>query len=102
MRLIVRLQPSVLARSLAQECDEHRSDEAFSRLELENTRHVLDCAERVRKEIPPGAVLRPLPRMHILLVECPDGKAYRLRENIRASCSDVDVITEDFEMQSIE
>ena len=102
MRLIIRLLPSELGRSLARVHQEHASDATLVRLEDENTRHALDCAERVRREIPPGGVLRALPRLLLLLVECPDGKAYRLRENILASCSDVELITEDREIQLID
>jgi hypothetical protein len=102
MRLIIRLQPSALGRSLARVYEECASEETLRPLEDENERHVLDCAERVRREIPPGGVLRPLPRSLLLLVECPNGKAYRLRENILASCPDVELITEDREIQLID
>ena len=102
MRLIIQLRPSSRGQSLLLELEHQVSPEALEQLEDENRRHVSACAEQVRTELPVGAILRPLPGPLVLLLECPDGKSYRIRENIRLACKDVEAIRDDVAIQLID
>lgn len=101
-KLVVLLNDSPQSRKLHADGHTRPSRMQLIALAEENARHVEKCLRAIQCAVPAGVEVQGLRNLNAVIVTCPStSEVERLRDTIRAACSDVRSITADCRLDPI-